>query len=105
MGMASAIIKALGGTPMAVQDVEKLKIQLREALEENGSLVNERAGLLERIDSLESGSDVSEKELQYLRSIVNYSRLLSSFLTDKSYQAAVLKLTAAIQNAQEENML
>lgn len=90
---------------MAVQDVEKLKIQLREALEENGSLVNERAGLLERIDALESGSDVSEKELQYLRSIVNYSRLLSSFLTDKSYQAAVLKLTAAIQNAQEENML
>lgn len=90
---------------MDEQEVEKIKQQLKDALDENASLVEERANLLDRVDSLESASDVSEKELQHLRGIAAGTRHLNSFLLNRDYQAAVVNICRLVNNAQEENLL
>ena len=90
---------------MDEQEVEKIKQQLKDALDENASLVEERANLLDRVDSLAAGSEASEKELQHLRGIAVGTRHLNSLLLNRDYQAAGVDICRLVNNAQQENLL
>ena len=105
MALAERLIRLLGGTPMAEKDVERLQRELKELLAENAEVVNELAGLRDKLDALESASSVSEKELQHLRGIAAISLSLRDFLVNRDYQATVVRFSSTLANAQEENLL
>jgi len=90
---------------MAEKDVERLQRELKELLAENAEVVNELAGLRDKLDALESASSVSEKELQHLRGIAAISLSLRDFLVNRDYQATVVRFSSTLANAQEENLL
>jgi regulator of replication initiation timing len=105
MALAGRLIRLLGGTPMAEKDVERLQRELKELLAENDHLVKELVELSDKLDVLESASSVSEKELQHLRGIAAISLSLRDFLVNRDYQAAVVRFSRTLANAQEENLL
>ena len=90
---------------MSPKHADRLQKELKELLEENDKLVNERAELLDKISALESASSVSEKELQHLRDIAAVSLNLRDFLVNREYQSTVVRFSRTLVTAQEENLL